>query len=175
MWSFSLQFQRVRLDTSVPAREIEILAARLTQLMIQANQVSLLSFNKKATGETLMSIKAGGARIDSATYQQRQVVAGGGWKFIHSGRRAGAKMPVYYAGAGPRGGKIFEPLPRMLAWFTALGIPRSAWFPIMRRISRRGIRPRNVAERALRNSRGEITSEAKQAGYRIARSIVRVG
>lgn len=172
MLEASYKSGRIVFDTSAIARETELLADRLAGTMIAQNQVALLGFGAKATGGTLRSIRLG-TRVSTATFQRRQIIAGHGYKFIVSGRRAGAKMPIRLVGTGKRGGKIFEPVPSMLEWFNVLGIPREAWFPIMRAISRRGIQPRNVPLRALQAARPHIARDVKAAAVAIGRQLVR--
>jgi hypothetical protein len=75
-------------------------------------------------------------------------------------------------GTGVRGGKIFEPLPALITWFNALNISRDAWFPILRAISRRGIPPKDVPGRAIREGWGSVMRQARLSAYRIANGLV---
>lgn len=166
------KFPRVRLDLSVVARESARLADDLTKLMVGQNQLSLLHYRKKVSGDTLKAVRGRTVQA-SATYHHRQVVGGAGYKFIRDGRRKGAKMPIRYVGTGSRGGKVFEPVPLLMRWFILKGIPRSAWFPICRAISRNGIKPTPIDRRAVQQARPEINRYARATGTRIARGIIR--
>ena len=162
------------MQTAPVTIESFMLADWLAQLMVSQLQIALLQFGKKVTGETLTSIKWQTV-VNGIERQERIVTAGGGYKFIVTGRKPGGKMPVH-AAAGPtkRGGLRFEPLPAMLKWFVTLGIPRQAWFPIMRKIAIRGIKPTDVPGRALRNAQSKINAYVGMTSANIARGIIKV-
>lgn len=169
-----VKFPKVYFENAVIVNEVEKLADRLAATMTAQTQIALLSFRAKATGGTLRSIKPGGLRIATAYFQRRQVIASEGFKFIVSGRRKGAKMPIRMVGVGPRGGKIFEPLPALVRWFNVLGIPKAAWFPILRSISRKGIKPRNVPARAIKDGRRAVQNDVRAAVRNISRNVIKV-
>ncbi len=174
--------ERARLDTSVINQQAGMLADYVADTGVNHTKLALVSFGAIATGGTLRGIKRGGglnhrqAPLGTASTGifKRQVTAPKAFKFIVSGRRAGAKMPIRLVGRGKRGGKIFEPLPALITWFTALGIPKAAWFPILRAISRRGILPKNVPERAVRGMMPAVRQQAGLVAGYIARGIVKV-
>ncbi len=172
MLELTVKFSRlVRIVNQTASTEGERLADDLARLMTGQTQIALLQMGKKVTGDTLKSIKWRSIQ-NTFTFQHRIVEAGAGWRFIVAGRRAGAKMPVAVVGEGPRGGKIFQPLPEMLKWFNALGIPRDQWFPIMRAISIRGIKPTDVPGKAIRNANSTINKYTRDAAARIKRGII---
>lgn len=172
MFEIGLKFDKVVIDAGVVARAAPQLADDLTRLLIAQNQLALLHYHKKVSGDTLLSVS--GRTVQATTsFIHKQVVAGAGYKFILSGRKSGRKMPVRYIGVGVRGGKIFEPVPLLLRWFLLKGIPREAWFPIMRSIVRRGIRPVPVDQHAMRQSAPHIKRLVRQTSNVIMRGIIR--
>ena len=164
--------RRVKIDTNHISVQAGRLADDLARLMTGRVQTTLLQYRKKVSGDTLASV---GWHViqNSLLRQRRHVTAGWGFKFIVSGRKPGKPMPVRLVGEGPRGGKIFEPQPKMLQWFRMKGIDRSLWWPIMRSIARNGIQPLDIPHLALRNSRSEINALCRLAGVRIAHGILR--
>lgn len=173
---------RARINLPHLNSEASFLADRLAGSLTNYTKLALVSFGKVATGGTLRSVRWVGlgnrnaAQFGVASHGtfKRQVIAGKGLFFIQSGRRAGAKMPVRMVGTGPRGGKIFEPLPALIQWFNALNIPKSAWFPILRAIKRRGIKPTPVTKRAVEMAGPFIKAESALTGARIAANLIKV-
>lgn len=180
MFTVSYQFHGLRFNPAVVNREGAMLADKVGASVTNYTKLALVSFGAIATGGTLRGIvlRSGTNRpvamfgVAATGLWQRQVVAPKSFHFIVSGRRAGAKMPIRFVGTGKRGGKIFEPLPALVRWFNALSIPQSAWFPILRAISRRGIPPKNVPARAVQQSRPIVQAYAQQAAYNISRGIL---
>ena len=133
-------------------REAALLADRVAASATNEVKLAIVSFGAIASGETLRETKwrtvadrqAALFGVAATGTFKRQVVSSRALRFIVSGRKAGSKMPVRMIGTGKRGGKVFEPLPALVKWFTISKIPRAAWFPILRAISRRGIPPKNV-------------------------------
>jgi hypothetical protein len=122
-----------------------------------------------ASGKTLGSVHAE-AILNSPSRGEfrRSIMAKSSWVYIQMGRRVGAKMPVHVVGTNSRGRPMFEPLPAMLSWFRTLNIPRAAWFPIMRAIKRRGIKPRDIQKRALNLARGRTMQLVTEYARKIA-------
>jgi hypothetical protein len=155
------------------------LADNLTKLMVGEVQIALLSFNAKATGRTLTSVK-GRVAPSTPTFQHRQVTAGYGYQYVDQGTGPAAghsqgKYPLRYVGQGVRGGKLFDPVDNLKEWFVLRGIPQSLWFPIVRKIAQSGIKPRKVTERAVQWATPDIRSHITTAAARIANGLIKVG
>jgi hypothetical protein len=151
------------------AIECPLIAQDIAEEHARQLKLALISSKKVASGKTLQSVTVGGS-FDSGSRSifKRRVLASRSWIFINDGRRAGSKMPVHQVGTGPRGGKIFEPLAEMLSWFLTLGIPKAAWWPIMAKIKRDGIKPVRIAEMSVKNSRPRTTHIIAYRARRIA-------
>lgn len=162
---------RLRIDSSVIAREASTLADDLTKLLVAENQLALLFYRKKVSGDTLYSVTRKTVQA-TATFHHRQVVGGAGYKFIRDGRRPGAKMPIRFVGVGPRGGKQFEPVPLLMRWFQMKGIPRAFWFVICRNIARRGIKPVPIDKRAITQAMPTVKRYVNQTQARIVRGLL---
>lgn len=148
------------------ARAADEIAASIVNYV----KISLTRNSKIATGRTLKSIAAERV-LDSASRGMfiRHVVGSRSWLFIQQGRRAGGKMPVVrVSGVTKKGGGLFMPAPDLLRWFIAMNIPPARWFQIMRAIARRGIKPVNIRDRAVRESRQRIGEIAGDTARRIA-------
>jgi hypothetical protein len=166
------RFERLKLNVPHVTRQVEKLADDITDLLVVNNRIALITANKKVTDKTFNSVKARSVRR-TRFVQHRQVVAGQGFKFIRDGRKAGSKMPVRMARMSVRSGKpIFAPQPRLAAWFKALGIEKSEWFPIMRAIARRGIRPIRIDHHAITRAVPQIRSMCQTAAINIGRGIL---
>ncbi len=167
MFEVEVKFPRVRLDISVVNTEANRLANAAQESLVNYTKLALASYGKIATGGTLRGVRKGAASnrpqavfgVASHGTFRRAVIAPKAFYFIVSGRRAGAKMP---------------PLQALIPWFNALGIPETAWFPILRAISVRGIRPRNVPLRARRMAARSIYNESVISAQRIAQGIIKV-
>lgn len=70
-----------------------------------------------------------------------------------------------------RVGKKFEPLPELVAWFTALNIPRARWFAILLAIKKRGIRAVDIRDKAVKDSRQRIDEILSRTAKDIARQL----
>lgn len=170
-----------RFDTNHLNAEVSALADKVAGTMTNYAKLSLISFGKVASGGTLRATTwrdAGGRNnaifgVAATGLQRRQIVSGMGWFFITSGRRAGAKMPIRLIGTGPRGGKVFEPLPALVRWFTALNIDKTAWFPILRAIKVRGIKPIPLARRAIQMGMPAVQSDVRVAAMRISQGLIK--
>lgn len=180
MFVAEVKFRGVRLDPRAVTRQASLLADKAAASLVNEVKLSLVSYGAIATGKTLRSVRASTGRnrpqalfgVASTGTFRRSVLAAEGMKYIVSGRRPGAKMPIRYVGQNQRGGKVFEPLPSLLEWFTALNIPREAWFPILRAISRRGIPPKPVPQRAVLAAMPNVRIHATAAARAIANTIV---
>lgn len=159
-----------KLQTIVPALQRDPIArasAELAQALgsMYANQLRTAIARKKAiaTGKTLGSVK-NELVVDSASRGifRRAVTANRSWQNIQGGRRAGAKMPVRKVGSR------FEPFPELVEWFQALGIPKAAWFPILRKIAKNGIKPRNIRDLAVRLGNQRLYQLSQNTGNKIA-------
>lgn len=167
MFEFEVKFPRVRLDIAVVNTEANRLADTLQDSLVNYTKLALTSYGKIATGGTIRGVEKGPATnrpqalFGVASYGtfRRQVIAPKSFKFIVSGRKAGRKMP---------------PVNALVPWFEALGIPKEAWFPILRAISRRGIQPRNVPLRAKRMAARTIYNQSVLTAQRIGRGIIKV-
>lgn len=163
MIGFKIDVLRPQVDKDVIARNAARAADDIAQSIKNYVKIALTRNHKIATGRTLKSIAA--ERIlDSASRGMfvRHVTGSRSWIYIQQGRRAGGKMPIR------RNGNKFEPVPELILWFNALNIPRARWFPILRAIARRGIRPVNIRDRAVRESRVRVSEIAAQTAKRIA-------
>jgi len=172
-----VNFQRVRLNRNVVNQAATQLMAKIDPAVVQGMKQAMVEMNAVRSGRTQRSIRSRKVASRSLSSQgggilHRQVVGNKALGEIISGRGAGQPMPVRMVGIGKRGGRVFEPLPNMLRWFVETGIPKSQWFPIMRAISRRGIRPKNIPKRAVEIARPNITVHARAAGFQIARGII---
>lgn len=146
-------------DWKVIDREAKSLADDVSLHVQVQVKLALIRLRAIATGQTLQSV--GTEKVldsPSRAIYIRQIVAKETWRFIQSGRRAGAKMP---------------PEAAMIPWFMALNIPRRAWFPIRLSIARRGIKPRNIVGKALREARPYIAARSKDAGRNIAAHLMK--
>lgn len=165
-------FPYLEFDTPFVAREVDMLADRMAQILVAQNQITLLEYGKRVSGDTLRSVQWDTV-TSSPELQVRRVIADAGFKFIRDGRKAGKPMPVYVAGATKTGRLLYEPLPTMLRWFQILAIPRSKWFPIMRRISIKGIKPLDVPSKAIRSGTPAMKKTLKLTSGVIARGIIK--
>lgn len=182
MFDITIKFPKIRLDHHIVNSEAIILADKTAETLKNEVKLAIVHFSAIASGGTLRSIQA---KFISNRLQQpfgvastgifkRQIIGARSLHFIISGRKRGAKMPVRRIGTGSRGGGIFEPLPAMLAWFQVLNIPRSRWFPILRAIKVRGIRPKDVPGKAITAAQYNITGYKQAAAANIARGIIKV-
>lgn len=182
MFDVSYKFPRITLDLTVVNREASLLATRSASSISNQVKLALTSFGAIATGDMLRSIHPEFVSdrplmplgVASTGLSRRSVIGNRPLRFVISGRRPGARMPVHKVGTGPRGGGIFEPLPAMRNWFAVLNIPRSAWFPILRAIALRGIPPKPVGHIAVREARPLIGMYLDRATMNIARGIIKI-
>lgn len=139
-----------QVDQKMLDTEAKNLSDELSQEYARQVRLVLVSKKKLATGETYRNVRAE-LVLDSASRGTffRRVVGSRSLFYITMGRKAGAKLPIRKVGTNTRGKPRFEPLPSMLLWFAALGIPFKAWWPILLKMKRRGIRPLNVQKLAL--------------------------
>lgn len=165
-------FPKFELDYILVERETVLLADRLAEVMVAQNQIALLAAGKKVSGDTLQSI-SWDSLTNTPALQVRRVTGDAGYKFIRDGRKAGKPMPIHVVGATKTGRLLYEPLQPMLRWFQILGIPKKFWFPIMRRISIKGIKPVDIPNRAVKNALPAIKRQAKYTGAVITRGIVK--
>lgn len=182
MIEVGVTFPKIAINYPLVNSEADKLALNIQEALVGYTRNALIALGAVATGRNYRAIK--GEFVTSRRLAlfgvaqtglvKRRVVGDESLKYIISGRKAGAKMPVRVAGTGPRGGKIFEPLPAMLRWFTFLAIPKSAWFPILRAIKANGIKPRNVPQRALEMAQPSINAFTRHATANIARGIIKV-
>src|SRR5260221_7216624 len=120
----NVKFPKITLDDNVINNETEILASNLERLLTNHAKLAIVSFGAIATGTNLRAIHAERIKCRRVRFFGRgdfseikfRIVGDASLKFIISGRRPGAPMPIHKVGTGPRGGKIFEPLPAMLRW-----------------------------------------------------------
>ena len=135
------------LQQSVVSDEASKLADDIARAVSNEFRLALVFYGKIATSKTIKSVAAEKI-LDSPTRGvfMRNVVASKVWEFIQNGRLAGKKLP---------------PEAALLEWFKALNIPRRAWFPIRLSIARKGIKPRKLRERALREARQSITESSR--------------
>lgn len=152
------------------ADPIKFRSAQLAQEVgsLYANNLRLAIVRKKAlaTFKTLKSVAVENIlNSGSRGLFIRHVTANRTWLNIQFGRRAGLKMPI------KKVDNKFEPVPEMVEWFLALNIPKAAWFPILRKIARDGIKPRDIQGYAMRQSRTRLSALAAQAGRDIAETL----
>lgn len=169
------RFEKADINANVYLRERDILADKIGNSLVNYLKLEIASRGAIATGDTLRSVRMrhGSALVGVASSGvSREIVANRGLRHIISGRRAGAKMPVIMTGRGKRGGKIFEPLPALVEWFNAVGIPQTAWFPVLRAISRRGIPAKPVHTDAIRRARPIIRKHLTQTGLVFQRQLL---
>lgn len=165
-----IDFKSVVITPAFSKNPLAVEAARLAQELatVYKTQFKIAIVRSKAiaTGKTLKSV-AIGKILDSPSRGifKRTVSASRSWIYIQKGRRADAKFPIR------RVGNKFEPVPELKEWFIALGIPKAAWFPIIRKIARDGIRPRKIRERMMRDARPLQAKFSSAAGNRIAKQL----
>jgi len=155
---------RVHVNANFISREAARLADELGQLLTNSVKTRLVQKRKVATAKTLQSIKMERV-LDSASRGmfRRHVTGRTAWQNIQGGRRAGSKMPVR------RVGNSFEPFPELVEWFTTFNIPRSAWFLIMRKIARDGIKPVDIRDAAVTAARPAMAAISKATAERLAK------
>lgn len=156
------------------AREGAAMAKEMSEEYARQLRIALVNARKIASGDTLRTIQAR-LVIESSSRGifRREVVAGKGFKYVVSGRKPGAKMPVHVIGKSKKGKNVFAPLPELVRWFLLLNIPSRAWWPIMRKIKRKGIKGINLPSIALRASTPRWTSIISFRAARIAGSLFR--
>lgn len=198
-----VKFPKIAFDYRAINEEMLVLASKTTASLVNYVKLALVAHAKVVTGDTIRSIRSievSNHSIlpikNSAGLWHRQVIGDYGLKFIMSGRRPGAKMPVrlvsgtfdfsgrgskvrgtngrFIKVVGKRGGRQFEPVPAMLRWFLALNIPKNLWFPIMRSIAKRGIKPVNIGAHAINEARPIMQTYANQAAVNIASRMIKV-
>lgn len=197
-----VKFPKIILDHQHVNVEMALLTKRVEAGMVNYVKLALVAYSKIATGDTINSIRPAFIANKELTspngygFWLRKITGDYGLKFIISGRRPGAKMPVrlvsgsfdpagrgskfrgaggrYVKVTGRRGGRQFEPVPAMLRWFLALNIPRNRWFPIMRAIAKRGIKPVDIRGKALQDARPMLQREASLAAMNISRGLIKV-
>jgi hypothetical protein len=159
MIGITTQIHTPRLDLTVVNQEARRTADDIALHLQSQVKLALVRHKKIATGKTLQSVKIE-RTLDSPSRGVflRKIVASKVWEFIQQGRRAGGKLP---------------PESAMLEWFKALGIPKGAWFPIRLSIARRGIKPRKIRDKALRDARPYISARSSQAAQYIAKNAIK--
>lgn len=177
---FEINFPKARVDPSVVNEAAFVLMDRVASTMVNSTKQALVVMGAVASGRTQRSIKHRRVSTRGVMHKgggggliHKQIIGAPSLKHIICGRKAGKPMPVRFIGDGVRG-KKFEPLPEMLKWFNAMGIPSSSWFPIMRAIAQRGIPARDVPSRAVMIAKGDINAYARAAGAQISRGLIRV-
>lgn len=166
-----LEARAVVITPAFKNKPVETESAKLAQELaaLYANnfRLALITSKKVATAKTLQSVKIG-KTLDSPSRGifLRNVSAKKSWIFIQRGRRKGGKMPIVKGKDGK-----FQPVPELLEWFAALNIPRKAWFPILRKIARDGIKPKNIQGKMMREARPRQAALAKATGNRIAKQL----
>jgi hypothetical protein len=156
------------------AREGRKLAEDLGEEYTRSVKRMIVAERAIARGSTLSSVKDELVIYSpSRSYFRRQVTASRAFVFIQKGRKAGKKMPVKLIGTTASGGKIFQPLPEMLEWFTFFGIPEPLWMPIMRAIKKRGIKPRDVLGRAMTRAKPRLETLVQAAAVRLVKGLFR--
>lgn len=124
----------------------------LTSLYTNNLKIALVRKRKVARGITLRGVAnrtvGGSSTFGEKMILRRQVIAPKSLQYIQEGRKPGGKMPAIVGGKG-------QVLPRreLMLWLLANRIPRSAWFPIMKRIAKRGIKPTPVIQYMMRESK----------------------
>lgn len=165
-----LSFQLPTITPALRTAPIMLICAQLAQSLgsSYANNLRTVIVRRRAiaTGKTLQSVK-NQLVLDSPSRGifERNVTARRTWMNIQNGRRAGLKMPI------KKVGNKFEPVTEMVEWFLALNIPKSAWFPILRKIARDGIKPRDLQNLTMRMTRPRLNALAAQAGRDIATAL----
>lgn len=147
-----MQAPAFRTDSVV--RNASALATRVAETHANNLKIALTRARAIATGKTINSVRMQFVLDSPARGEfRRAVTARDTWFYIMVGRRAGGKLPVHVVGTDAKGKPMFEPLPALQEWFQALGIPRPRWFPILWAIKRRGVKPRDIQKRMMRESR----------------------
>lgn len=170
MLNVGITVQNPAFKTSTIARNSARAADEIADSVKNYVKLALVGKSKIATGKTLQSIAVQFVlNSPSRGIFTRNVIGSKSWLNIQFGRRAGGKMPVQVvAGVTKKGGKLFQPAPELLQWFLALNIPRVRWFPIMRAIARRGIKPTNIRDSAIHAARQRINDIANRTAQTIA-------
>lgn len=174
MLELTFDFRGARFDVKVPTKAVKKLAEQLGELYESEAKLAIIKTKAITTGRTYKSIR-NELVLDSPSRNEyrRRIVADKSFDFIDKGRRKGAKMPVHVVpGVTKRGGKLFVPFPELITWFNILGIPRSAWFLILRSMKRKGIKPKNIRRMMLKSARAKMREFAFAARDDIAKHVI---
>lgn len=115
------------------------LAKRMSEGYANQLKITLLRVKKFATGDTFRSVKDEMLLESPSRYLvQRRVVASRSIVNIQLGRAAGLTPP---------------PVSALVKWAQALGIPQASLKRIAQAIGRKGIKPVEVQEKAVRQAR----------------------
>lgn len=165
-------FKVITITPALSNRPVQIESARLAQRLASLYKnnfkLALINVGALATGKTLKSVVVG-FTLDSPSrgLYRRNVSARRTWVFIQKGRKKGGKLPVRKVG------DKYEPVPELKEWFLALNIPRNAWLPIMKKIVRDGVKPRDIVGRMMRTSKPRKGLLLKETARNIASELVK--
>lgn len=156
------------IDKVIIFTEANAIADEMADEYARSFRLAVAKAGAIARAELQNSPKVWRTSIGSRLYFKRYVTAARHWIYVDRGRRKGAKMPVHVIGQSAKGKPIFAPLPEMTRWFLLMNIPSRAWWPILRRMKERGIRPKNIQSIALRNAQVRWRSILLYRAQRIA-------
>jgi hypothetical protein len=116
---------------------------------------ALISTDSVVSSKTLNSVRDRKG-YGSQTQFRGHVTMVKTWLFTQRGRGPG-KMPIAKTGVSLKTGRAtFQPLPEVASWFLARGVPREAWWPILRSIGRKGTKGKFFLGKAMANARTRL-------------------
>jgi hypothetical protein len=152
MFTFKADVTTPMISQAAIDAEASKLATEMAEEYARSLKLAVVTAHAIARGELLASPKVWQTNLGSRSLFKRFVTASRHWIFVDRGRRKGSKMPIHQIGISKRGKPVFAPVPELVRWFLLLNIPSRAWWPIMRKIARRGIPAKNIQSIALRNA-----------------------
>jgi hypothetical protein len=152
MFTFTTKVTTPTISDASLGEEASLMADEMADEYARCFKLAVVSAHAIARGELLASPKVWRTNLGSRMMFKRFVTASRHWIFVDRGRRKNSKMPIHQIGISKRGKPVFAPVPELVRWFLLMNIPSRAWWPIMRRIARRGIPAKNIQSIALRNA-----------------------
>lgn len=143
--------------------EIDELVNEVSMIMEDNLKDILLKYRKFATKKTYSSV-----RSEDDTTENRAVIrllALESLRFIVSGRRPGAKLPVRKTGDG------FELVPELKEWVKAVGFT-GHYFLLARSIARKGVKGVPIVELMIEKSRPQIMDAIRRRTVDNARGVI---
>jgi hypothetical protein len=167
----------------VVQQECQRLSRDLSEEYARQTRLSLVLAQKVALGGTLRSVRAEQQSTASRDVFRSRVVAARSIVYINDGRRAGARHPVRFIGTESyttkkgqtRERKLFDVLEPFKTWLLHFSIPRAAWWLILMKIKKRGIRAQPIQSLTLRRAEPRKQTLCRHAAQSIARRMFSYG